>query len=462
VNEPLKSLIARGLRPVLAALLVAICGCGQPPTPETPVVQPRASAAAEIFPLRVVPGQRYLEDRLGRPFLMQGDTPWGLIVRLSREDAEMYLLDRRSRGFNTLLVRLIDHKFAVAPPANWYGDKPFHEAGNFATPNEAYFAHADWVLQRARELGFAVLLAPAYLGYGGGDQGWYKDLSRNSDRSLRNFGRYLGQRYQKLDNIIWTHGGDFNPPKKRTVQLIAEGIHAFMPQRPATAHCARGTSAADYWGNEPWLTLNSIYTGEPVFTASRRQSESHAALPFFLLEGIYENEHASTPQSIRTQAYHAVLSGAAGQVFGNNPLWHFDGPGLYPAPVSWKQALDGPGSRSMTNLWSLFSSLPWWALVPDTDNRLLVGGFGDAQERAVAALTNDGGLAVVYVPTVRDIQVELSKFGGPRVAVDWHDPGSGAITPASASPFPASGLRTFHPPDAGGGPDWVLVLRSTE
>src|SRR5262245_60716286 len=42
----------------------------------------RASArteAAAAFPLSIKPGERYLVDAAGRPFLIQGDTAWSLI-----------------------------------------------------------------------------------------------------------------------------------------------------------------------------------------------------------------------------------------------------------------------------------------------------------------------------------------------------------------------------------------------
>ena len=92
-------------------------------------------------------------------------------------------------------------------------------------------------------------------------------------------------------------------------------------------------AALDYWGREPWLSLNSVYT-QSGRTAWRQQIErAHKGqMPFIFIESTYENEHGATQQQLRVQAYDALLSGAAGQVFGNNPLWHFDGPGLHPTP----------------------------------------------------------------------------------------------------------------------------------
>ena len=41
----------------------------------------------------------------------------------------------------------------------------------------------------------------------------------------------------------------------------------------------------------------------------------------------------------------AALSRAAGQVFGNNPIWHFDGSGLYP-PL--RDVAGGSGKPGLT------------------------------------------------------------------------------------------------------------------
>jgi hypothetical protein len=453
-------------RILLALFCLALAACGESSGPQTGVVEspgviPPADA---VFPLRVASTGRYLEDSSGRPFLLHGDSPWGLIAQLSREDVERYLADRRSRGFNVLLVRLLEHKFADKAPRNWYGDAPFLVEGDFSTPNEAYFEHAEWVLERARSHGFAVLLAPAYLGAGGGNEGWYQTLLANSHDTLRQYGRFLGERFRHLDNIIWTHGGDYNPPERHTVTLIANAIHEIVPDRLATAHCVRGTAAADFWGDEPWLMLNNVYTREPVFVSSLQQYARPGPMPFFLLEGLYENEHGMTTARLRAQAYHALLSGAAGHMFGNNPIWHFDGPGLYPAPVTWQEALDGPGSRSMGWLWILFSGLDWWTLAPDRDHHLLVGGLEDGHERAVAAISHDGRLAVGYVPSERTVEVDLSVLRGPRVAVEWFDPTNGARVAAEGSPFPADAVHGLPTPgpNAAQDPDWVVLIRSTD
>jgi len=459
-----------------------------------------APIAAETvaFPLMAKPGQHYLEDAAGRPFLIHGDTAWSLIAELTREEVEVYLDDRRARGFNTILVSLIEHRFATKAPANAYGDLPFGgqpfqflaslanllpfrslaphitalatQSADYSKPNEDYFRHADWVLQRAADKGILVLLTASYLGWKGGNQGWYQAMVANGPDRLRQYGEYLGRRYRDFPNIMWVHGGDYNAPRKDLVRAIAEGITKVDPRVLHTAHTQSGVAAIDYWHGEPWLRVNTIYsyklnsTSKPIAAAALEQYAHPDRLPFFLIETAYEYNRGAeaTEQRLRTQAYQAVLSGAAGQVFGNNPIWHFDGPGLYPAPVTWEEALNSRGAQSMTYLRNLLADTPWWRLAPDADHTLLTNGLGAEDERAVAASTPDGSLAIAYLPSRREITIDLTRLAGPRVAAQWYDPADGQFSAVQGSPFPATARRGFAPAprNSSGFADWVLILES--
>src|SRR5579862_1489750 len=128
------------------------------------------------YPLKISANRRYLVDQNDVPFLLQGDAPWSLIVGISREDAELYLQNRRQKKFNTLLVNLIEHKYSKNPPKNFYGEEPFTTPGDFSTPNEKYFEQADWIINKAAEFGIQILLCPNFLGVPGSDAGWYDEI----------------------------------------------------------------------------------------------------------------------------------------------------------------------------------------------------------------------------------------------------------------------------------------------
>ena len=67
---------------------------------------------------------------------------------------------------------------------------PFTTPGDLSTPNEAYFARVDRMIQLAAQYGFVVLLDPAETG------GWLDTLVANGVDKDRAYGQYLGRRYE--------------------------------------------------------------------------------------------------------------------------------------------------------------------------------------------------------------------------------------------------------------------------
>jgi hypothetical protein len=307
------------------------------------------------------------------------------------------------------------------------------------------------------------MLTPSYLGFLGGDEGWYQAMASNGTGRMREYGRFLGKRYANADNIIWLNGGDFNPPNEALVEEIAEGIREFDAAAIQTAHTAPENAAVDVWAGEPWLALNNVYTYGAVYAPSLTQFARADMMPFFLIESAYEDDFLSAnEQRVRTQAYHAMLSGAMGEFYGDNPVWHFNTPGMSPS-TPWQAALDTRGARSMTHLRNLFASRQWWTLVPDSGNTFLTSGLGTDMDRAVGSLASDGSFAIVYLPSSRTVTVNLGKLSGPRVNARWYDPASGIFTTAAGSPFNATGTQNFTPAgnNMSGFSDWALVLEST-
>jgi hypothetical protein len=415
-----------------------------------------APAKAARDGLAVSSNHRYLVDAENVPMLLQGDAAWSLIVTLGKADASVYLRNRREKGFNAILVNLIEHKFCKNPPRNAEGESPFTTPGDFSTPNERYFAHADWILREASKNGVYVLLAPIYLGYKGTNEGWSKELMALSPDKCLEYGRYLGQRYRDFDNIIWVMGGDRNPESAlERVDLIALGIKEHDPRHLFTAHCAPENTAADQYGGGGWLSFNTVYTYELIHPRLYRAYHRNPAEPFILIESSYEGEHNASKVQIRRQAYWSVLCGGFGHVFGNNPIWHFDGPGLFPVKETWQQAMDLPGSVGMKHWGGLFRSRRWYELVPDEKHKVVTRGLGEFRglDYLAAARTVDGSTVIAYLPTSRTIAVDMTRISGNRARAWWFDPRSGSGS--DAGDFATQGLRELTPPGTG---DWVLVL----
>jgi hypothetical protein len=149
------------------------------------VASSHAHAAGPAFPVKAGENGRSLVDQKGQPFLVAGDSAWSLIVQPREEDIDRYLEVRAKKGFNSLIVNLIEHKFCTRPPQTRAGVAPFEKAGDFSTPNSDYFDFAHRVVQKANDCGIAVWLCPAYLGFGGGDEGWFREMKTAGRASLR-------------------------------------------------------------------------------------------------------------------------------------------------------------------------------------------------------------------------------------------------------------------------------------
>ena len=183
-------------------------------------------------PLTVAPGGRYLIDQAGKPFFLIGDAAWSLISQLSDAEADTYLASRQAHGFNVVLVNLIEHKFADnAPGGDFYGLNAFTGVAFKSAPNAAYFAHADYVIQSAAAKGIFVLLAPAYVGYQCGNEGWCAELTAATNAEMTTWGAYVGNRYKDYNNIIWLIGG--RQPPNATVR---SRLTAAVDRNPVGRH----------------------------------------------------------------------------------------------------------------------------------------------------------------------------------------------------------------------------------
>lgn len=420
---------------ILAVALALSCGARAGTAPDCAVV---GRPGALQFPIRRAGA--CLVDAGGNSVWLHGEAAWSLIVRLDDAELDRYLADRRARGVNALVVNLVEHKFADHPPLDKAGAPPFTTPGDFTTPNEAYFAHADHVLARAAAAGMVVLLAPAYLGDKGGDEGWYAEIRRNGPTRMRGYGKYLGARYRTAANLVWLEGGDAPPMSAGDeIEALVAGIREADPVHLHAAHSARYRSALDDY-DRPWLDINTTYSDcEGHARQLARDARRRRGIPTMFVEGTYEGEQASLTCTI-SQAYRTLLSGASGHVFGNKPIWLFD-PG-------WPAALDSPGSRAMAQLARLITTRDLRNLIPDFTGALVSGD-------GVAAARTHAGTTLAFVdagPTT--LRVAPSSGAGVSARhARWFDPATGTTNDAGS--HPASRAIELVAPR--GGP-WLLIV----
>jgi len=446
-----------------------------------------SSPAPAAYPLKPSANNRYLVDSKGKPFLMVGDAPQALIANLSELQAAEFMTNRRKYGFNTLWINLLCRFPEVCRNDGNTSDAiaPFNVSGDLSTPNSAYFERADRIMDIAKENGFLVLLDPIETA------GWLEILRANGVAKDFAFGAYLGERYKKFPNIIWLHGNDFqswrNPADDRLVRAVAQGIKSKDTSHLHTIELDYLTSAS--LDNDAWrslVDLDAAYTYFPTYAQVLAEYNRAHFKPVFLVEANYEfeqnpNTDGGSTQNLRRQEYWTMLSGATGLVYGSAYTW--------PLQKGWETKLDTPGAVQLCHMRNLFAPRKWYDLVPDQDHTVvtsgyhgiagyigkswaflrryafldrhkdLIGGSVTTNTFAPAARTPDGTLVMAYLPTAREITVDMTKLAGPSTA-RWYDPTDGHYMELNGSPFPNSGSRQFASPErnSSGDADWVLVL----
>lgn len=433
-------------------------------------------ASSPVYPLKLSsdPNDRYLVDQNNQPVLIIGDTPWSLINQVSNEDAELYLQDTAQRGFNSIIVTLVESHYVDDPPLNYYGDNPYlvYQDGvpKFDTPNEAYFAHADWVIQRAAAYGLQVILAPNYLGCCA--DGYFDDLasSVNSVAVAQAYGAFIGNRYKNFPNLMYVWGNDTNPcggftdetgcGVSQKINAMAAAVKAADPNHLHTFHGSPEYSAAQIKDvhNYGWIDFNAIYTYQPVQGKILEAYNRTPLLPFFLFESHYERDWYNVPPlDTRKEAYVAILSGASGNHYGNNPIWHMNSTSLSGINDSWKNHLNDEGRADMVHVKNLFTSRNWVALVPDQDHTVLTDGYEGGGDYAAAARTNDGATVIIYTPWGKDLTVDMSKIAGSAAHAWWFNPREGTVQDLGT--FTNAGTHVFNPE---ADEDWVLVIDNAD
>lgn len=418
--------------------------------------------------LRVASNQRYLEYQDGKPFFYLGDTAWELFHRLNREEADLYLKNRAANGFTVIQAVVLAELGGLDDP-NPYGDLPLTD-NDPERPNDAYFEHVDFIVDRAESLGLVIGMLPTW-------GKWWKNGQIFTPENARTYGHFLGARYQEKP-IIWILGGDHNPDNDRErtlIEAMARGIKEGDGGRHLMTFHPRGPGlSSDFFHEADWLDFNMFQSSHGardhdtgLFTDNDYRLEP--AKPTLDGEPRYEqipvgfyNANADRgvrfdDYDVRQAAYWSLLAGACGHTYGHNSVWQMWQPGrraVLWASAPWHESLDAPGASQMKHVRRLFESRPFQKLVPDQSILLDGPSHGGARIRAACAI--DGSFLFIYSPRGEAFTVRVNRIRTTRIRQTWFDPRTG--TAQALHTTDTAGFQTFVPPTSGRGDDWILVL----
>lgn len=425
--------------------------------------------------LKVSGNQRFFVTEDGAPFFWLGDTAWELFHRLTREEADDYLRDRAAKGFNVIQAVALAELDGLRIP-NAYGKLPLHGLDP-ERPNEAYFAHVDWVIARANALGLRVALLPTW-----GDKWnrrWGIGPEVFTSENAGSFGEWLGRRYREAA-VVWVAGGDRGPDHETHVTVIREmalglrrgdgGAHLI------TMHPWGGHGSAQWFHGADWLDFNVRQNGHEAhwnrYGKIKEDYDRVPARPVFDMEPLYEDhpinasadtQGYSTAADVRRTFYWSVFYGGCGYTYGHHSIWQFWAAGREPInkpAMFWREALGQAGAAQMIHGRRLMESRPMAGRIPDDDVIVPAASLpwvpGAGVYRFAATRDADGRYAMVYAPAGRAFGVRMERVAGPRVRAWWFDPRTGDAT--AAGEFANEGERVFVSPTPGEALDWVLVL----
>jgi Protein of unknown function (DUF4038)/Putative collagen-binding domain of a collagenase len=423
--------------------------------------------------LRVSDNAHFLVRNDGKPFFWLGDTGWELFHRLNREEADYYLQRRANQGF-TVIQAVALAEFDGLNVPNAYGATPLLN-NDPVKPNEAYFQHVDYIIDKAASLGLHIGLLPTW-----GDKvykdSWGKGPEIFNPQNARAYGAWIGNRYKNRSNIIWIMGGDRNPRAgsadaevwRAMAAGVTEGVGG-ADKALITYHPQPNQEGSGQWfHSDNWLDVNMFQNGHcrdgENYSKIRGAYDRLPTKPVLDGEPIYEDHPVcfnagdlgtSNAYDVRKYAYLDLFAGAFGHTYGCHDIWQFysirhegvNGPHVY-----WQAAMDLPGANQMQHVRKLMESRPFLDRIPD--QTLIVENNLAAAERIQATRGKD--YLFVYSAAGKPFTVNLGKISGKTLSGWWYDPRIGKST--AIEKMENTGTKTFAPPRTGYGNDWVLIL----
>lgn len=457
---------------ILVLILVLISSCNT----VIPDAKPRR--------LKVSDNHRFLSTENDDPFFWLGDTGWLLFTKLTREETEKYLEDRRQKGFNVIQVMVL-HNLKQA--VNVYGDSALIDnridqpkitpGSSFEDPaGYDFWDHIDYVIDLAGKKGLYMALVPV----------WGSNVRAGMVTRMQaeKYAAWIADRYHDRTNVIWLNGGDVHGSDSTGVwNTIGTTIKQANKDQLITYHPFGRTQSSEWFHNEAWLDFNMFQSGHRRYdqdTAGRAYGEDnwrYASVDYSLFpvkptidgepsyEGIPQGLHDTTQpfwtdSDVRRYAYWSVFAGCFGFTYGHSSVMQFyrksDNPG-YGAKEHWDIALNAHGASQMQYLKQLMLDKPYFSRVPAND--LIASPQGIKYDYIAVTRSDDHIFA--YTCNGSEIRLKVNLLPSSKYKIAWFDPRKGTTTNTgvSISADENSGYTTFDPPgEKQSGNDWVLIL----
>lgn len=446
--------------------------------------------------LRISADRRYIENSDGSPFIWIGDTAWELFHKLDRKNAEKYLKTRAKQGFTVIQAVILAEDDGLRKP-NIYGEIPLIEL-NPEKPNEKYFEHVDFIINKAEQLGLQIALLPTWGDKVYSERKGIGPIVFNKSNAFT-YGEFLGNRYKEKP-VIWILGGDRNIDNQEVMETwraMAAGIKKGDKGKHLMSYHPAGEQSSSQY-KEDWIDFNMFQSGHakkymPLYQFAKTDYNTAPVKPFIDAEPAYEdipvkfwkyinwNDTQKVPDSIlnkdntikitqyfkegfftdydvRVHAYWNFLSGACGYTYGNNAVWQMfkkNGNFTIPCLTGWKEALQRPGAKDMVHVKKFLENISS-RLIPNQS--IILTKFAKDSTYICAATTADHSTAAVYLAKKQTVNLSLSDFEADFITCLWYNTKTGRYSKS----FKIATVQEFEftPPQSYLNPDWILILKA--
>lgn len=459
--------------------------------------------------LHISKNNRYFSNENDTPFIWIADTAWTMPQRLKWDDVDYYMKKRKAQGFTVLQIVALDPEQDVQM-RNPAGIKALIN-NNLRTPNEPYFEYLDWILDKAEEYGFYVLLLPVWGQLVVGDNWMGQTFEKTvNEENAYEYGYWIGNRYKNRKNILWCLGGDRQPIHlainyknvwRRMAEGLAKGITGAVlkynepdeiwKELMITYHACHEAetgecSTMSYWTDEEaWISFIMLQSGHGLapknYELVKKEYDRPVSLPVWDGEPAYEMMPTTWPVIndyhgdwiVRKRAYWSLFSGSFGHTYGHASIWCMisEKEKNIMIKYSWFEAMESPGAYQIKILRDFLESRDLSSCVPAQEMLQLQSNMETdiMDEHIQACRQKDGYFSCIYFPSGGKEIIELGGLKGDSYHLWWFNPRDGKCYSNDnhelQNPIQINLTDTtleVNSPTKGAQQDWVLVIEMVD
>ena len=418
-------------------------------------------------PLQVSADRRHLEFANGIPFFWLADTAWNGPLKSYETDWDLYLADRRGKGFSVIQFVATQWLGAAADDEG----RPAYTNPEKIRIEPAFFQRMDRRVDRINDFGLVAAPVLAWAATWNQSSVYLNPGASLADDQLIVLIRYLISRYG-AHQVAWILAGDgiYQGAEAERWRRIGRATLSGS-RRLTTIHPSARLWVNQEFESESWYSFNGYQSGQFNDAESSQWINAgrpgEVRQPTINLEPCYEDHQPLNAQDgridardVRRACYWSLLaSPVAGVSYGAHGIWSWENFSSVPFshPNSgvarpWSEAMKLPGSASISHLQSIVCSIDWWRLNRCPEMLAAQPGIDDPLHFVAAACSPERDLALIYAPEGGQIQIRADSLAG-GLEVFCFDP--------------ANGIRLWTqrlgngvcPMDCGNGADRLLLIK---